>query len=81
MKYFVDYTTDTYMNIQLWIGIHVIKEFLVVGVLSIPLWRVIISEVISKWSDDYICCKQLRFLPVLVKDHLRSEIVLISYKN
>lgn len=37
MKYFVDYTTDTYMNIQLWIGIHVIKEFLVVGVLSIPL--------------------------------------------
>ena len=61
-----------YLNIQLRMGVHVVDELLVVGVLRHNLLPVVVPEVISQRHQEDIGAEQLSLLLVLVQQELCS---------
>ena len=43
-----------YLHIPFWVTVHVVKQFLVIGELLIPLYRLVISEVIAQRCQNNI---------------------------
>lgn len=70
----VVYQYYTYLNMQFWVRVHVIKKLLVVGVLLVPLYSFIIAEIVSQWYQQNFATEKLRLLAILVQKGLNPDI-------
>lgn len=61
-----------HLDMKLRVRIHVVEEFLVVFKLLVPFDSFSVTEIISKWSQQYIGPKKFGFLPVLIQQRLNS---------
>lgn len=43
-------SSEPYLHMHFWMGVHVVKQTLVVVVLLVPLQGLIITEVIAEWN-------------------------------
>ena len=60
--------------------VDIVENGLIVGVLSVPLLRRHVAEVVAQRDQHTVALVQGGFLPVLVKQQLRSETQLVIYK-
>lgn len=58
------------LDMQFWMGVHVIKQLLIVLELLIPFQGLSVAKVISQRSQHHLGPEQFGFLPVLVQQHL-----------
>ena len=63
-------------------GVDIVENGLIVGVLSVPLYRRHVAEVVAQRDQHTVALVQGGFLPVLVKKQLRSktEFAIYFYK-
>ena len=54
---------------KLRMGVHVVKEFLVVIELLIPFVCLCVAEVITQWNQNHLGPEEFGLLPVLVQQH------------
>lgn len=60
-------STEPYLYMHFRMGVHVVKQTLVVVVLLVPLQGLVITEVIAKRDQQYLAAEQLRLLAILVQ--------------
>lgn len=63
------------MHVHLRMGVHVVKQPLVVVVLLVPLQSLIVAEIVSQRNQDHFAAEQLGLLPVLVQKELCPDTV------
>lgn len=60
-------TSESYLHMHFRVGVHVVKQTLVVVVLLVPLQGLIIAEVIAERNQQNLTAEQFRLLAVLVQ--------------
>ena len=64
---------SSYLYVQLWVRIHVVKQLLVVGELLIPLQGLVVAEVISQWDQEHFAAVEFGLLAVLIQEQICPE--------
>lgn len=56
-----------HLDVELWVLVKVVKQFLVVAELSVPLARLHKSKVVTKGNEQYMRMEEARLLTVLIQ--------------
>ena len=66
-------TLLTNLYIPVFMAVHILKEFLVVGVLLVPFCGFVEAEVISKWNEEDVGFIEGALLAVLIQENFSPE--------
>lgn len=63
----------SHLDVELRVLVKVVKEFLIVGELGVPLTRFCVSEVVTERNEKHRRAKEAGLLPVLIQQLERPE--------
>ena len=68
-----DWLSDN-LNVPVAVSIHVVKQFLIVRELIVPLVGEVVAEVVTKWDQQNIILVESSLLTILVQQQLGPTI-------
>lgn len=63
----------SHLYVHLWVRIHVVKQLLVIGILLIPLQRLVVAEVISQRDKKHLAAVEFGLFTVLIQEQVSPD--------